>query len=129
MPFTAPDRAARDRSHARGTDARSFHAICEGCTLIEIRKPAESDQGYCPAAVDIARGMRPFQALAHSNVAHVSGRPPSRKERPLVLAGHDGDRAAVAALDWMCTHSGDGGALVGAMERWTNGAPRSSMYR
>ena len=63
MPLTAADLVADARRQIREIDADSFHADAGGCTLIDVREPAEFETGHIARAVNIPRGTLEFRSM------------------------------------------------------------------
>jgi len=121
MPLTAADLVADARRQIREIDAPSFHALAEGCTLIDVREPAEFDTGHIAGAINIPRGVLEFQVDAHPAVAAVSDPALSHKDQPLVLVCRTGGRAALAALNLQRMGFSDVRSIAGGINDWTAG--------
>ena len=121
MPLTAADLVADARRQIREIDAHSFHALPDGCTLIDVREPAEFETGHIAGAINIPRGVLEFQVDAHPAVANVSDPALSHKDQPLVLVCRTGGRAALAALNLQRMGFSDVRSIAGGVSDWTAG--------
>jgi len=121
MPLTAADLVADARRQILEIDPQSFHALADGCTLIDVREPAEFDTGHIACAINIPRGVLEFQVDAPPAVANVSDPALSHKDQPLVLVCRTGGRAALAALNLQRMGFSDVRSLAGGVNDWTAG--------
>lgn len=119
MTLTAADLVADARRQIREIDADAFHADAGGCTLIDVREPAEFETGHIAHAVNIPRGTLEFQVDAHPAVANVSDPALSHKHRPIVLVCRTGGRAALAALNLQRMGFSDVCSIAGGLSDWT----------
>ena len=121
MPLTAADLVADARRQILEIDPQSFHALADGCTLIDVREPAEFETGHIAGAINIPRGVLEFQVDAHPAVANVGDPALSHKDQPLVLVCRTGGRAALAALNLQRMGFSDVRSLAGGVNDWTAG--------
>jgi rhodanese-related sulfurtransferase len=119
MSLTATELVADARRRIREIDARSFHALPDGFTLIDVREPAEFETGHIAGAINIPRGVLEFQVDAHPAVANVSDPALSHKDQPLVLVCRTGGRAALSALNLQRMGFGDVCSIAGGITDWT----------
>lgn len=67
--------------------------------LIDIREPAEFEQGHLPGAVNIPRGVLEFQVAAHPALACELTAPElAQRDREICLYCRSGGRSALGAL-------------------------------
>lgn len=119
MTLTAADLVADARRQIREIDPRSFNALPQGGTLIDVREPAEFETGHIAGAINIPRGVLEFQVDAHPAVANVSDPALSHKDQPLVLVCRTGGRAAMAALSLQRMGFNDVRSIAGGVTEWT----------
>jgi rhodanese-related sulfurtransferase len=119
MTLTSADLVADARRRIREIDPHSFHALPPGCTLIDVREPAEFETGHIADAINIPRGVLEFQVDAHPAVANVGDPALSHKDQPLVLVCRTGGRAALAALSLQRMGFGDVRSIAGGITDWT----------
>ena len=118
MILTAADLVAEARHQVHEIGPGQFSARAKGCTLIDVREPAEFDTGHIAGAVNIPRGVLEFQVDAHPAVANVSDPALSHKDQPIVLVCRTGGRSALAALNLQRMGFSDVRSIAGGITDW-----------
>lgn len=99
--LTAADMVAKAKASIKEVSATELHEALNRNTdliLIDVREPAEFEQGHLPGAVNIPRGVLEFQVAAHPAIACEKTAPElALPEREICVYCRSGGRSALAA--------------------------------
>ena len=95
---TANDLVTAAKRHIKEIDVKHLHEkLGETPIIIDVREPAEFEQGYVYGAVNIPRGLLEFQVEGHPAVAQKLSAELQLKDAPIYLYCRSGGRSALAA--------------------------------
>ncbi|MDJ0653820.1 MAG: rhodanese-like domain-containing protein [Xanthomonadales bacterium] len=98
MAKTAMDLVAEARARIKEINADQLEAkLGQAPVIVDVREPAEFQQGHVFGAVNIPRGVLEFEVAAHSDVASRVAPELTVQDANLVLYCRTGGRSALAA--------------------------------